>query len=771
MKRHGALIPALHVCAALLLGATLLTSGCVTLAPQPDESTSLGLRTLPALHETTAGMPPLEASSALASTEPDEPERLHRRRSARGLGPEATLASAGREVARGGPAPQSSATCGGESLPPGWPDFSSGDREALLAPFLTCTTPAEFLALQERVDMPRLVEALDDWRAVRLGAQGPLREDAAPLLNRKRTSFLVEATEAHGALRAQVLSLFIVHSAHDDDLREILFFLTRDKQLEEMLEHLPTFQAALEQRDLKPTVHADRDFYWKDIGRGLARAGRDALSSAPMNDGAGGFKFSTLRGELPLPYQQALDEAEKGWAQQHFSAGNVVLGGFDHLTFGVPLGFYGLLAGTGHGAYSLTQGRYEQATRELAPAALLVALYAGGKGMRTLAEGRGAPGRGAHLLTGLEAMEPRLRALQETARRLEGLLGVEGLWELARYLQASREASRFVALGGTDAALALHEARGDVARARPLLSKARPAATGSSAVRSGAREVASVADDAARPPLKRGGAAEHSLGLASLVDERAGLTQAVVEAKLAAVELESAGPRLPKDVAVLEKQHPSLDAPPPGAEGNPRWSEYVTYYEKRLGEVKEGKADKGPLRWAPYEMLWGGFTRGLAFERVMVKLLEADAALPRAQRRFLGDFLKPRIETYVGVWKPNSGLRYADVLVIEEGGLASGPPRVETLSFKSRNLSLLDEKALITQMVEDAREAMWKYGQTLDIRRESLQSLLQGGSEVPVQRVRLFYEGGSLKPGNVNDLKAALDETKEKVPGVEVLFQ
>ncbi|MFY0576779.1 hypothetical protein ACN28S_22770 [Cystobacter fuscus] len=52
--------------------------------------------------------------------------------------------------------------------------------------------------------------------------------------------------------------------------------------------------------------------------------------------------------------------------------------------------------------------------------------------------------------------------------------GEEGLRELARYIQASREAGRFVAVGGMDAALALYEARGEVAKARPLMSKAGP---------------------------------------------------------------------------------------------------------------------------------------------------------------------------------------------------------------------------------------------------------------------------------------------------------
>ncbi|WP_239470237.1 hypothetical protein [Archangium violaceum] len=643
-------------------------------------------------------------------------------------------------------------------MPPGWPDFSSGDGEALLAPFLTCTSPAEFLALQERVDMPRLVEALDDWRAVRLGAQGPAREDVARLLNLKRASLLVKTTEDHGAVRAQVLALFIVNSSHDDDLREILFLLAQDKRLEEMLALLPAFQTALERRGLKPTARPDRDFETRDVGRGLARAGRDALTSSPVSGDGAAFTFSTIRGQLPPDYQEALDEAEKRWAARHFSAGNVVLGGLDHLTFGVPLGFYGLLASTGHGAHSLARGEYEQATRELAPATLLVAIYVGGKGVRHFSEARGTPGMGPHLPTGLETMEPRLRALEHTARRLEGLLGADGLRELARYLRASRESGRFVAVGGVDAALALYEARGDVAKARPLMSRARPGATGTSVGRSGPS-----------PNETRG--VERPDGLASLVDEGAGYTREVVDAKLSAVELESTNPRLPKDVGVLEKQRPSLDAPPPEARGNPRWREYVDYYEKRLGEVKESKAAKGPLPWEAYEQMRVWFARGLAFERVMVTLLQADARLPRAQRRFLGDFDKPRIETNVGVRKPDSGLRFADVLVIEAGELGGQPRRVETFSFKSRELSGLRETALEAQMIADAKEALRNYGETLDIRRDSLQPLFPGGSEVRVPRVRLVYEGGKLKPTNPDYLDAAMEKTRSQVPEVEVLFQ
>ncbi len=125
----------------------------------------------------------------------------------------------------------------------------------------------------------------------------------------------------------------------------------------------------------------------------------------------------------------------------------------------------------------------------------------------------------------------------------------------------------------------------------------------------------------------------------------------------------------------------------------------------------------------------------------------------------------------MGVRKQGPGLRYADVLVIEEGAPSGRPRRVETFSFKSRDLSVLGDTALEAQMIADARAALAHYGETLDIRRGTLQSLLPGGSEVQVPRVRLVYEGGNLMPKDTADLDAAVSKTQQRVPGVEVLFQ
>jgi hypothetical protein len=119
----------------------------------------------------------------------------------------------------------------------------------------------------------------------------------------------------------------------------------------------------------------------------------------------------------------------------------------------------------------------------------------------------------------------------------------------------------------------------------------------------------------------------------------------------------------------------------------------------------------------------------------------------------------------VGVWKPEAGLRFADVLVIEKKPLPGQPPRVETFSFKSRDFSGLKLNALRAQMMADARAALAYYGETLDIRRPGLQGRVQ------VHRVRLIYEGGNLMPKDSRLMKRVVLETQKKVLGVEVLFQ
>ncbi len=623
-------------------------------------------------------------------------------------------------------------------------------NQEILAPFLACTSPVEFVELQRGVDMVRVVEGLDDWSAVRLGSLGPLRA-GADILNHKRAAFLVTATREYGVARAELFALFIIHSAFTDDLHEVLALLARDKQLGETLRRMGAVQEALRQRGLNLSDYPDRPERLGDVARGLASAANEALSTSELRRGVLAMKYFAQKGQLPPPYQRLLDEVEKAEMVAAFSPGNVVLGSFDALTFGVPLGFYNLVGGTCHGVYSLSQGNYEQATRELSAAAVLVALYAGGKGLRHLAEAREATGAGWVRVGRLQIPELGFEGLAQVAERLLNRLGGEGIRELARYIQANREAALLVFEGGEAGAVALYEARGNVAKAQAWLSEARAGHTGSTSTRAGTG-----------PGRKLG-------GVASLLDESVGLSREVVEAKLLLAELDSAGPRLSGNVAVLEKQRPILDEPPPDAQGHPLWREYVTYRENRLAELMQGLEVKPPLRWEGYEQMRGLFARGLAFERLMVSLLRADAALPKAQRRFLKDFNQPRIEINVGVAKPGTpGVRFADVLVIEEQAPVGQLPRVETFSFKSRNLLPLAPEDLTAQMKVDASDALLYYGGMLDVRRPALKlrdRLLQ------VHRVRLIYEGGALKPKKPEVLRKAMNEVQENVEGVEVLVE
>ena len=721
----------------LWMAVALFVTGCATVTPSPAEVLREDLAT---------GAFSAHPHPSDATRERRPRVRLRRRHGAPVVGTDVALVSpeemAVRAAASAEPSTQGPASCGGLPVPEGWPDYSSWWDEELLAPFFQCASPAEFLALQRRVDMPRLVEALEDWSAVRLGALGPMEAGAAQVLQRKRFSFLVSATQRYGAY-AQVLTLFLVDTAFDDEVRELLVLLAKDKQLEQTLGQMDAVREALERRGFKLSDYPDREEQLRDVVRGLDRAAADVAATIPGADGASGTRVYGARADLPPLYQEAFDETERALMREHFSPGHVALGTFDHMTFGVPLGFYYLAAGTGHGVSSLYQGRYEQAARELAPAALMVGLYAGGKGVRYLSEAKVAAGigdRGARL----QVPELRLQALKEVVERLRERLGEEGLGQLARLIEGRREVAVMVAAGGEPVAMAIYEAQGDLARAQAVLSQAKPEPRGST-----------------RPMA----------GVASLVDEAVGRTAEVVQAKLALAELEAPGARLPANVTWLEHNRPALEIPPPGVpEGSVLWGEYVAYREGRLSELKAGKKAQGPLPWEGYERLRGRFARGLAFERVMVALLRTDAALPRAQRFWLRDFVDPLIETGVGVAKEGQlGVRFADVLVIERQPPAGEPPRVESFSFKSRDFSSVqDARPLKAQMAADASEALAYYGETLNIRRNPLKYL---GPKVQVRRVRLIYEGGDLKPKDPAVLKEAVDKVREEVKGVEVLVQ
>ncbi|AKF79468.1 hypothetical protein MFUL124B02_03885 [Myxococcus fulvus 124B02] len=714
----------------LSLAVVLLNVGCASLSAKSGAQDVLTFSPYSASTQATwsaadASSPEgVSASSAAGAEVP-----LGLRREPLADGAEGTGASVTRGVV----------VCGGRPMPSGWPHVESSSE--VLEPFLACASPGEFVAMQRGVDMAALVASLTDWDAVRLGALGPMDARASEVLGRKRATFLVTSVEKYGVPYAEVLALFVLHSAFDDELSEMVRRLARDKQLEETLGTMATVREELKRRGLALEDFPEREEQARDVLRGLGRAGRDMLSSSPASDSARGQSLWAKRAELPPPYQAALDEVQKVLAEQHYAPGSVLVGAFDHLTFGVPVGFYHLVVGAGHGARSLAQGKYEQATRELAPAALMVALYAGSKGARALVESRSG-GRGE--LRRLSA--PNVEALKAVVKELEEQFGPGAVHEVFALLRGEREVARFAAVEGPAGVIALHEARGNLPKAQALLAERY-------------REPASAS-------ATRGGIETRSGGRPSLPPEAAGIPVEVAEAKLRQAEAEAGGARLPMDVRLLERHREALQkAVPPGAEAHALWPDYLAYLERRTAEIGQRQATKGPLGWADYQVMRDRYARGLAFERTMVTLLEEDAARPRAQRRWLKDFDQPRIETHVGVMKVD--LRFADVLVIEERPPPGQAPRVETFSFKSRELNRLERSELTAQLRADAGDALKYYGETVDIRRPELQ---RRGMPVTVERVRLVYER-KLAPGDTDVLTSAVRNVKADVKGVEVLFQ
>ncbi|GMU01377.1 hypothetical protein KH5H1_54970 [Corallococcus caeni] len=719
----------------LVLALALLTSGCASLPSRAGPGGTLaavsGATPLAALgRSAVASLPEDDAPEDFDAESADGP-LLHRRRATPsppnpGGGETAPLRVVGALAG----------VCG--DVPAGWPHLDSEDE--VLAPFLACTTPAAFLALQRQADMPRLVKALSDWNAVRLGALGPLEAEAARVLLKKRAAFLSTAVEKHGLAKAEVLALFVLHTSHDDEVRQLLRLLAEDKLLKRALGAMEVVREELRQRSMALADFPERSFRGGDIARGLGRAADDVAASIPLVGGSRSVDASTLPLQLPPPYRAAYEEVENAQFLGAFAPGNVALASFDSLTFGVPLGFYHLAAGTAQGGASLAKGEFEEATRQLAPAALMVGLYAGGKGARALREAGVSRLERARL----QAVVSRVESLKAVLERLEARVGESVVGELARYLQQDRGAAILVGEWGEAGALALYEARGNVAQAQATLAVwyREPPSAASAGGGSG----------------RRGGTRP------SVPPEAAGLPAEVAEAKFKQLEAEFPGERLSMNAVVLTRHRQALQmAAPTEVKVGPLWDDYVTYLETRAAEIKQGIAEKGPLKWAGYRLVRDRYARGLAFERMMVALLEADAVLPRAQRRWLRDFDQPRIETHVGVAKAD--LRFADVLVIEDGPAAGATPRVETFSLKSRDLSQLGAEALTTQMIEDASAALRYYGETLNIRRPGIEQTAQ------IQRVRLIYEGGKLKPADPKASRAAVRDAQNEVEGVEVSSQ
>jgi hypothetical protein len=253
----------------------------------------------------------------------------------------------------------------------------------------------------------------------------------------------------------------------------------------------------------------------------------------------------------------------------------------------------------------------------------------------------------------------------------------------------------------------------------------------------------------------------------------AGLTEglsleeaAALETHLAEAEALETGARHPAQLESLARYRPSLHEPPPGvAADNGRWVDYVAYWEQRYEELAGTRQRppgappaKPPLGWDSYRTFLGRFQRAMEFQREVARVLREQAKLAETQRHWLRGLENPIVTENVGlVHEGRATLTYVDQLVVDEASLRPGrTPSVHCFSNKQRGFKSLNKKEIERQFDADVREALTKYGGTVEIRRPGHPLF---GREVNVSRVHLVYD----EQGMTSEIKRDLTRRAENL--------
>jgi hypothetical protein len=265
----------------------------------------------------------------------------------------------------------------------------SDSPKSVLQAFRQAQTPGEFIDLQANLDMEAVIGSLDDWTAIQVGMLGPLRTGAAAM-NRKRASYIVRSAAADSAA-AEVFVMYMFQSMYTDDIRAVVEILAQQRQLKRALGRMEAVHEELGQRGIKLAFAKEKSKSGPRGGEAPAPEGEkepesDVLGANGYHDkeqGALGglwsgfthglenvfrredFSMLLQRQDLPEPYRNVFDEVLDAEMREHFSPKNIILGGLDYMTFGVPGGLYNLVGGTARGVRDIAQGRFEEAGEEL----------------------------------------------------------------------------------------------------------------------------------------------------------------------------------------------------------------------------------------------------------------------------------------------------------------------------------------------------------------------------------------------------------------------
>ncbi len=356
------------------------------------------------------------------------------------------------------------------------------------------TSTAEVIEIESQVDMPRLVELIDDdWSLVELGAMAPVPASVAKTVNEARANYIVDKLDDFGPARAEVITHYIINTIPtNDDVEAVLRILAARKKLAATIGSMKSVQALIASRGIDLKKFADRSWEGMDIARGLGHGIGSIFEGGEAAKGARGMEYMSRKMDLPKEYGAVLDEIDKKEMAEALDPTNLALGMADYVMLNIPSGIYGTVSSTVQGIKDLAGGKVEEGSAELVPALLLlvsllgVRVMKGGSGAAATegaaAELNGPAGAGQFTIKGFSGPIPkdvaRLQSLmmlneeaQITAGMLVQRLGAERVSLAAQYVRASREAMLFVEKEGLPALDELVKANGNVATAKAALAK------------------------------------------------------------------------------------------------------------------------------------------------------------------------------------------------------------------------------------------------------------------------------------------------------------
>ncbi|MET0649826.1 MAG: DUF4157 domain-containing protein [Pyrinomonadaceae bacterium] len=258
---------------------------------------------------------------------------------------------------------------------------------------------------------------------------------------------------------------------------------------------------------------------------------------------------------------------------------------------------------------------------------------------------------------------------------------------------------------------------------------------------------------------------------------------AVNAAKQAEAESAVTKGRLTAKTDELEKMKPLRDKPHKGVDSNSKlWQDYVSYYEDRLSCLKAGKGGvKPPLDWDAYSKFLGKFERGTEYQKGVLTGLRDEAKLakegtldPEKAKLFEG-MTDPVVESNVAVLEKGGKVsktgqpvhNFPDQLIVDGATVGPGKtPKITAVSNKSREwpakLGGAETASVRAQAIEDATEALTKYGGDVTLRRPEGPLKALYNQTVKVEKVKLIYDA---KYAQTKELQQLI---RDAAAGVEV---